>query len=112
MNHSLLLILIAASLTSCTNLSDKSIEQPTISIIDLNEGKFVKRVLDGSSSKGNFKVEPNRTETVVTFSYPNKPEDEPQFKKFLKEVKSKLSKSRGREANTLVFKFPHKTYRE
>ena len=95
------------ALASCTNLSDKKVEQPyAISTIDLNEADYVRQVLESTDgAKGNFRVEPGSTVTTIYFKSPDKPLSEEQARAWMRSIKDELTKSRGREANDLKFVF-------
>ena len=106
--------IVAAIFIGAQFLSDRRIEQPfVISTIDINEASFVNDVLSGNPSlAGTFEVEPGQKETTVTFTEPNKPESEEAVRNSMKQIKTELTKHRGRTANELVFIFPEAEIRE
>lgn len=106
--------IVAAIFIGAQFLSDRKIEQPfVISTIDINEASFVNGVLNGNPSLvGTFDVEPGQKETKVTFTEPNKPESEVALRESMKQIKTELTKHRGRTANELVFIFPEAEIRE
>ena len=111
----IVLPLIAIALISgCTNLSDKKQEIPgVISTIDLNEADYVKDFLNATEGfKGTFTVEAGSTVTTVTFKEPDEPMNEEAARKWMRSIKAPLTKSRGREANTLKFVFKNVTLEE
>ena len=99
---------------SCTNLSDRKIEQPFIvSIIDLHEAQYVEQVLKSEPRlKGNIKVTAHSDRTVVKFKYPSKPVSVNEVRRGMKLLKDDLTKRRGRTANMLVYIFPEITLTE
>jgi len=110
----LVILAIGIFLCGCTNLSDKKIEQPwVISTIDLNEADFVKDVLNQDPQlKGNFHVDPGSKITTVHFKTPPKPANETALRDSMRQIKSILTKHRGRTANTIRFVFPEITLEE
>ena len=114
MKKIILPIFSIALLSGCANLSDKKTEQPgVISTIDVNEAAYVRDFLNATEGfKGTFKVQAGSTVTTVVFSEPDEPMNEEEARKWMRSIKAPLSKSRGREANTLKFVFKNMTLEE
>ena len=107
-------VLLSFPILSCTSMSEAKVDVPyVISTADLNEADQLREILNSTSgAKGNFRVTPGAKVTTVHIKSPDKPLDEAAARKWMKNIKARITKANGREANTLKFIFKGVTLTE
>lgn len=109
--HSLIIITATFCLltSSCTNLSDRKRETPfVITIIDIHEAEYVRECLKRSGAT-KCDVLAGQTTTTAYLKTTLAKEDEASARDTMHLMKAEMTRMRGREANSLIFKFKNMT---
>ena len=109
--HSLIIITATFCLltSSCTNLSDRKRETPfVITIIDIHEAEYVRECMKRSGAT-KCDVLAGRTTTTAYLKTTLAKEDEASARDTMRLMKAEMTRMRGREANSLIFKFKNMT---